>query len=80
MTEPAWYSHQSGAVNRVNLRLGLREIELPRRTGELSLWVRNLFDEASRKGSIDFGPSFGGMVLGYYEDTRTLGATLRSKF
>jgi iron complex outermembrane recepter protein len=80
VTEIARYNNQSGAVNRVNLRLALSEIELPGGTDELSFWVRNLFDGASRKGSIDFGPSFGGMVLGYYENPRTFGATLRYRF
>jgi iron complex outermembrane receptor protein len=74
------HNDQTDAVNRVNLRLALREIELPGGTGQLTFWVKNLFDEASRNGSIDFGPSFGGMVLGYYEDPRTFGATLRYKF
>jgi iron complex outermembrane recepter protein len=80
VTETDRYNNQTDAANRVNLRLTLREIESPGRTGELSLWVKNRFDGASRKGSIDFGSSFGGMVLGYYEDTRTFGTTLRYKF
>jgi iron complex outermembrane receptor protein len=80
VTEADRHNNQTDAVNRVNLRLTLREIESPSRTGELSLWVKNLFDGASRKGSIDFGPSFGGMVLGFYEDPRTFCAALRYRF
>jgi iron complex outermembrane receptor protein len=74
------YNDQTDAINRVDLRLSVREIPLPGGTGDLTFWVKNLFDEASRNGSIDFGPSFGGMVLAYYEDPRTLGATLRYHF
>jgi len=67
-------------VNRVNLRLALREIESPGRAGELSLWVKNRFDGAVAEGLDRFRPSFGGMVLGYCEDPQTFGATLRYRF
>lgn len=46
----------------------------------LSLWVKNVTGEDNASNFIDFGPSFGGILLGYYPDPRTYGLTLGAEF
>ena len=71
---------QSKGRTIVNLRANVSEIPLGNIKGEFSLWVRNLTKEANPGNFIDFGPSFGGMVVGYFPEPRTFGVTAGVKF
>ncbi|WP_340586954.1 TonB-dependent receptor [Erythrobacter alti] len=64
----------------VNMRANLSGIELGALDASLSLWVRNLTEEDNPSNFIDFGPAFGGIVLGYFPEPRTFGATLGVEF
>ncbi len=65
----------------VNLRATVADISLGGgKTLDVSGFVRNLTKEADPSNFIDFGPSFGGIVLGYFPEPRTFGVTAGIKF
>ncbi|EQB13587.1 TonB-denpendent receptor [Novosphingobium lindaniclasticum LE124] len=74
------HTSQSKGRTIVNLRASLTQLPLLGAETELSLFVRNLTREASPTNFIDFGPSFGGMVAGYFPEPRTFGVTVGVKF
>ena len=63
-----------------NLRATVSALRLGRVDASLALWVKNLTNEDSASNFIDFGPAFGGILLGYYPDPRTWGVTLSADF
>ena len=42
--------------------------------------MRNLTKEADPSNFIDFGPGFGGILLGYFPEPRTFGVTAGIRF
>lgn len=64
----------------VNLRASVAEVPLGGAKAEFALWVKNLTKEDNPSNFIDFGPSFGGLTVGYFPDPRTYGLTLGVKF
>ncbi|RJF93127.1 TonB-dependent receptor [Sphingomonas cavernae] len=64
----------------VNLRGTFADLPIGNVNAELSLWVRNLTKEKAPQNFIDFGPSFGGLTVGYFPDPRTYGVTLGMRF
>jgi iron complex outermembrane receptor protein len=64
----------------VNLRATVAEIPLGGATVDVSAFVRNLTKERDPSNFIDFGPGFGGLLLGYFPDPRTFGVTAGIKF
>ncbi|GAD51014.1 putative TonB-dependent receptor [Caenibius tardaugens NBRC 16725] len=67
------------ATDLVNARLNISDIKVGNGSAELSLWVDNLFDEKYLMSAINFGPSFGGLAIGYYGAPRTYGINLKYK-
>ncbi len=74
------HTTQSKGRTIVNLRASLSEMPLLGTNAEISVFVRNLTKEANPANFIDFGPSFGGMVVGYFPEPRTFGVTAGVKF
>lgn len=66
--------------NIVDANLRLTNIPAGSGTLEAGLWVRNLFNTFHRTWSIDFGDSFGGLAVGYYNPPRTYGFDLTFRF
>ena len=64
----------------VNLRASVGEIPLGGVKVDISAFVRNLTKEADPANFIDFGPGFGGILLGYFPEPRTFGVTVGMKF
>ncbi len=64
----------------VNLRAIASEIPLGGVDATFALWVRNLTQEDNPSNFIDFGPAIGGILLGYFPEPRTFGATLGVEF
>jgi len=64
----------------VNLRASVADIKLGGVTAEVSGFVRNLTKEADPSNFIDFGPGFGGILLGYFPEPRTYGVSVGLKF
>ena len=64
----------------VNLTASMTKIPLGRLEGKLSAWVHNLTYEKAPSNFIDFGPGFGGILLGYFPDPRTFGLTAGVSF
>lgn len=64
----------------VNLTASLTRLPIGPVQGKVSAWVRNLTNENSPSNFIDFGPDFGGILLGYFPDPRTYGLTLGVDF
>ncbi|MDD3798660.1 MAG: TonB-dependent receptor [Novosphingobium sp.] len=65
----------------VNLRATVSDFELASVVkAEVSGFVRNLTKESNPANYIDFGPSFGGLLLGYFPDPRTWGVTFGVKY
>lgn len=65
----------------VNLRATVAEIPVGASVeAEVSLFVRNLTDENQPSNFIDFGPGFGGLLIGYFPDPRTYGMTVGVRF
>ena len=64
----------SGTLNAkielANMRWG------PNIDGTVSFWVRNLANTERLTGSIPFGPGFGNLTVGYYNEPRTFGISL----
>lgn len=64
----------------LNLRAAVSDIELGAAQFKLSAWVRNVTGEDAPSNFIDFGPAFGGLLLGYFPEPRTYGLTLGAEF
>ena len=64
----------------LNLRANLSKIAVGGTEAKLSAWMRNVTNEDNPSNFIDFGPGFGGILLGYYPDPRTYGLTLGMAF
>lgn len=64
----------------VNLSAAVTKIPVAGVDAKVTAWVRNLMNENAPSNFIDFGPDFGGMLLGYHPDPRTFGATLGFSF
>lgn len=73
-------SSKSKGRTIVNLRASLSEIPVGGTTAEVSVFVRNLTKEDNPSNFIDFGPGFGGILLGYFPEPRTFGVTVGLKF
>ena len=58
----------------------MADIKLGGVTAEVSGFVRNLTKEADPSNFIDFGPGFGGILLGYFPEPRTYGVSVGLKF
>lgn len=74
------HSSQSQGRTIVNLRASVADIALGGVKAEVSGFVRNLTNEADPSNFIDFGPGFGGILLGYFPEPRTYGVTVGVKF
>lgn len=64
----------------VNLRGTIARIPLGQMEGLVSVFVRNLTNENNPSNFIDFGPGFGGILLGYFPEPRTFGVTAGVRF
>ena len=64
----------------VNLRAAFSNLRLGGSTLEVAGFVRNLTNENDPSNFIDFGPAFGGILLGYFPDPRSYGISLGIKF
>lgn len=64
----------------LNLRAAVSDIDLGGAQFKLSAWVRNVTGEDAPNNFIDFGPAFGGLLLGYFPEPRTFGLTLGAEF
>lgn len=73
-------STQSPGRTIVNLRATLAEFPIGGLEADISVFVRNLTKEDAPSNFIDFGPGFGGILLGYFPDPRTFGVTLGARF
>ena len=73
-------SSQSPGRTIVNLRATLAEFPIGGIEADVSVFVRNLTKEDAPSNFIDFGPGFGGILLGYFPDPRTFGVTLGARF
>ncbi|MDE2597551.1 MAG: TonB-dependent receptor [Sphingomonadales bacterium] len=71
---------QSPGRTIVNLRATISQIPVGAATLDVSAFVRNLTKESAPSNFIDFGPGFGGLLLGYFPDPRTFGITAGIKF
>ncbi len=71
---------QSQGRTIVNLRATLAEFAIGGAETEISVFVRNLTKEDAPSNFIDFGPGFGGILLGYFPDPRTFGVTAGVRF
>lgn len=75
-------AHSSESLGRtiVNLRATVSDIAIGGAKADISVFVRNLTKEANPSNFIDFGPGFGGILLGYFPDPRTYGVSVGVKF
>lgn len=75
-------AHSSESLGRtiVNLRATVSDIPIGGSKADISVFVRNLTKEANPSNFIDFGPGFGGILLGYFPDPRTYGVSVGVKF
>lgn len=64
----------------INMSAALSEFQLGAAEAKLSAWVKNLTDEDTPSNFIDFGPDFGGILLGYFPEPRTYGLSLGLSF
>ena len=74
------HSTKSKGRTIINMRAALTDFDLGGVKTEISAFVRNLTKEQDPSNFIDFGPGFGGLLLGYFPDPRTYGVTLGVKF
>ena len=79
---PAQLAGNSQAPGRVtaNMSITLSELNLGGTKARISGWVKNLTNENALTNFIDFGPGFGGLLLGYFNDPRTFGLTIGAEF
>ena len=79
---PAQLAGNSQAPGRVtaNMSITLSELNLGGTKARISGWVKNLTNENALTNYIDFGPGFGGLLLGYFNDPRTFGLTIGAEF
>ncbi|WP_150295102.1 TonB-dependent receptor [Sphingobium estronivorans] len=68
------------AIDLVNVRYNVSDIKMNGGTAEISFWMDNVFDTKYRISGINFGPSFGGLALGYYGRPRTYGINVKYNF
>jgi len=75
-------AHRSQSSGRtiVNARATVSQVSLGGVKADLSTFVRNLTKEDDPSNFIDFGPGFGGLLLGYFPEPRTFGVTAGIKF
>ena len=60
-----------------NLRLVLADIRVSSgMTAKVSLWSRNVANVRKVANDIDFGPSFGNLIVGYFTEPRTFGTDM----
>lgn len=72
---------KSPGRSTLNLRATLSDIRVAGDARvEISAFVRNLTNEADPSNFIDFGPGFGGLLLGYFPEPQTFGVTAGIKF
>lgn len=71
---------ESPGRTTLNITAALSDIEIGGSRAKISAWVRNLTDESEPSNFIDFGPAFGGLLLGYFPDRRTYGLTVGVEF
>lgn len=71
---------QSPGRTIVNVTALLSRIPIGGAEAKVSAWVRNLTNEQAPSNFIDFGPGFGGILLGYFPDPRTFGITVGAAF
>ena len=74
------HSSQSQGRTIINLRASLSDVSIGGAKAEVSVFVRNLTKEGNPSNFIDFGPGFGGILLGYFPEPRTFGVTVGLKF
>lgn len=83
LTDPtAAVAGNSKSKGRVigNLRASVSQLNLGGVDATISAFVRNITDEDNPSNFIDFGPGFGGILLGYFPEPRTYGITLGVEF
>ncbi|QZP08963.1 TonB-dependent receptor [Caenibius sp. WL] len=68
------------ATDIVNARFNISNIKMGTGSAEISLWVDNVFDQKYLMSGINFGPSFGGLAIGYYGRPRSYGLNLKYTF
>ena len=71
---------QSPGRTVVNMSASLTRLPIGAVDAKISAWVRNLTNEDAPSNFIDFGPGFGGILLGYFPDPRTYGLTVGVEF
>lgn len=74
------HSSQSEGRTILNLRARLSDVPIGGTRVEVSVFARNLTQEDNPSNFIDFGPGFGGILLGYFPEPRTFGVTVGLKF
>lgn len=72
-------STRSAGRTILNLR-GTMTTNISGMEASFSVFVRNLTNENDPSNFIDFGPGFGGILLGYFPDPRTFGVTAGFRF
>ena len=71
---------ESPGRTMVNVSANVTQIPLGGGALKVSGWIRNLTNENAPSNFIDFGPGFGGLLLGYFPDPRTYGLTVGVDF
>jgi Outer membrane receptor proteins, mostly Fe transport len=74
------YTTRSPGRTIVNLRATVSEVQIGGVEASLSVFARNVTKEDAPSNYIDFGPSFGGLTVGYFPEPRTFGVTAGAKF
>lgn len=77
--DPNIYSTQADSAGVVDGRLVASKIPLGSTTLQVSAFVKNIFNDASRTAGIDFGQAFGNIVTRNYNSPRTYGLDLTVK-
>ena len=77
--DPNIYSTRADAATVVDARLLFSKVPVGKSEAEMSFFVKNVFDDASRIAGIDFGSTFGNIVTRNYNHPRSIGfdTTLR---
>jgi iron complex outermembrane receptor protein len=71
---------KASALNTIDARLRLTDVQAQYGTLDIALWGKNIFDDRARINGIDFGPSFGNLTVSYYNRPATFGADLTFHF